>query len=151
MEGFRIVDMQTHPDYRAQRILRDDAFSNRSNLSEEALLHEMRFYNHSQQGPIYHAPTDLCVVAPDGRFAAGCEALIDARNNEADIERICTHSNFRRLGLAWAVIQECLYRLQTMGIATVYIAGYSEAAIALYGSLGAVDESKAFTYTRQAG
>lgn len=149
-DGFRIVDMQTHPDYRAQRILRDDAFSNRSNLSEEELRHELRFFNHSHQGPIYHALTDLCVVAPDGRSAAGCEALIDARNNEADIERVCTHSDFRRLGLARAVIQECFIRLQAMGIATAYIAGYSETAIRLYGSLGGVSESLGFTYVRKA-
>jgi hypothetical protein len=33
-----------------------------------------------------------------------------------------------------------------MGIHNAYITGYSEAAIALYGSLGAIDEVKAFYY-----
>lgn len=72
--------------------------------------------------------------------------MIDARNAEADIERICTHSSFRRRGFARAVIQECLYRLRDMGLRRAYITGYSPEAVALYGSLGATAESKSFIY-----
>lgn len=146
--GFTIVDLAAHPDYRAQRLLRDNAFSGINTPTEEELQQRLLFYNHSHHGPIYHAPTDLCVMAPDGRFVAGCEALIDARNAEADIERVCTHSDFRRRGFARAVIEECLYRLQKMGMRSAYITGYSPEAVALYGSLGAVDETKAFIYKR---
>jgi GNAT superfamily N-acetyltransferase len=145
-EGFTIVDMDAHPDYRAQRILRAEAFSGQSALSEEELAHQLAFYNHSQQGPIYHPQTDLCVMAEDGRLVSGCEALIDARNCIADIERVCTHSAFRRRGLARAVIQECLHRLQAMGMQRAYISGYSPGAIALYGSLGHADEWRFYTY-----
>jgi GNAT superfamily N-acetyltransferase len=144
--GFAIVDMLTHPDYRAQRILRDDAFSGRSSAGEEDLRRELEFYNYGHQGPIYHPQTDLCIMAEDGMLVAGCEALIDARNAEVDIERVCTHSSFRRRGFARAVIQECLYRLRAMGMRTAYITGYSPAAVALYSSLGAVGESRAFVY-----
>lgn len=147
-EGFRLVDMATNPDYRGQRILRDDAFSSRRGLSDAALDKEIEFYNHGHHGPIYHAPVDLCVMAPDGRLVAGCEALIDAHNVEADIERVCTHSEFRRRGFARAVIQECLYRVQAMGLARAYITGYSPAAIALYGSLGAGEASPAYVYAQ---
>lgn len=144
--GFVLVDMAAHPDYMAQRILRDDAFQGRIPASEEALRREMLFYNHSHNGPIYHPQTDLCVMAADGRFVSGCEALIDAWNAEADIERVCTHSSFRQRGFARAVIQECLVRLQEMGMRKAYITGYSEAAIKLYASLGAAQESRAFVY-----
>ena len=41
--GFTIVDMLAHPDYRQQRILRDDAFSGRSAPTEEELQRELRF------------------------------------------------------------------------------------------------------------
>ena len=75
---------------------------------------------------------------------AGCEALINAAAFEADIERVCTHSDFRQRGFACAVIQECLYRLKDMGIHNACITGYSPQAIALYGSLGAVDEVKSY-------
>ena len=138
--------MATHPDDLAQRILRDDAFRGKSEISEAALRRELLFYNHSHQGPIYHPQTDLCVMAPDGRLVAGCEALIDARNGEADIERVCTHSSFRKRGFARAVIQECLNRLRDIGLRKVYITGYSAAAMALYASLGAGEKSANYIY-----
>ena len=144
--GFTIVDMHAHPDYRAQRILRAEAFHGKSDISEAELQEDLRYDNHIHNGPIYHPQTDLCVMAPDGRFVSGCEALIDARSAEADIERVCTHSAFRKRGFARAVIQECLYRLRDMGMRSAYITGYSPEAIALYGSLGAVDEMKAYVY-----
>lgn len=149
-EGFTIVDMAAQPDYRAQRILRDNAFRGRAEVDEAEVQRKLPFYNYGHQGPLYHPQTDLCVLAPDGRFAAGCEALIDGHNSEADIERVCTHSDFRRRGFARAVIWECLRRLREMGMTSAYIAGYSPAAIALYGSMGAVDESLAYVYTKPA-
>jgi ribosomal protein S18 acetylase RimI-like enzyme len=85
-------------------------------------------------------------MADDGRFVSGCEALIDAWNAEADIERVCTHSSFRQRGFARAVIQECLYRLQEMGLRQAYITGYSEAAMRLYASLGAAAAMESFIY-----
>lgn len=143
---FSIVDMQAHPDYRAQGILRAEAFQGKNPISKEELNDRLKYYNNSLNGPIYHPPTDLCVMAEDGTLVAGCEALINAPCLEADIERVCTHSNFRKRGFARAVIQECLYRLKDMGIHNAYITGYSPGAIALYGSLGAVDETKSFVY-----
>jgi ribosomal protein S18 acetylase RimI-like enzyme len=145
-EGFTIVDMATHPDQRAQRRLRADAFGGKSDLSEAELQRQLLFYNHSQQGPIYHPQTDLCVMAPDGRFVAGCEALIDAHNGEADIERVCTHSDFRRRGFARAVIQECFYRLQKMSLRTAYITGYTSASVSLYSSLGPGEQFTFYIY-----
>lgn len=144
--GFVIVDMKSHPDYRAQAVLRADAFQKKSVLSEEELNTRLKYYNYSIRGPIYHPDTDLCVMAEDGRFVAGAEALINAHALEADIERVCTHSDFRKRGFARAVSMECLYRLQDMGIRNAYITGYSPAAIALYGSMGHVDEFRSFIY-----
>ena len=148
-EGFTLVDMATHSDYLAQRVLCDNAFRDKDETDEGRLKWELRFYNHSHQGPIYHPETDICVMAPDGRLVAGCEALIDAHNLEADIERVCTHSEFRQRGFARAAIQECLRRLRVMGLQSAYITGYSPEAIALYGSMGAVDESLAFVYAME--
>jgi GNAT superfamily N-acetyltransferase len=144
--GYMIVDMHTHPNYREQRILRAEAFSGKSSLSEEELRRQLEFYNYIHRGPLYHPQYDLCVMAEDGQFVAGCEALIDARNLAADIERVCTHSRFRKRGFARAVIQECLERLRDMGMRRAYITGYSPEAMALYGSLGAAEESKSFVY-----
>lgn len=147
-KGFEIIDMASHPEYRAQRILRADAFGGMANISEEELTYQLQFYNYTHHSPIYHPATDLCVKATDGRHVAGCEALIDAWNCVADLERICTHHEFRRRGFARAVIQECLSRLQAMGLKKAYILGYSPEAISLYGSLGAKEELTSWTYIR---
>jgi GNAT superfamily N-acetyltransferase len=138
--------MKNHPDFRAQGILRANAFQNKNTLTEEELSDRIKFFNYNMRGPLYHPDTDLYVLAPDGRFASGCEALINAAALEADVERVCTHSDFRKRGFARAVIQECLHRLKAMGIRNAYITGYSEAAIALYGSMGAIDEVRNFYY-----
>jgi GNAT superfamily N-acetyltransferase len=144
--GFTIVDMKSHSDYRAQGIMRANAFQGKTTLSEEELNIRLKFYNNRLRDPIYHPETDLCVMAEDGRFVSGCEALINAHCLEADIERVCTHSNFRKRGFARAVVQECLYRLKHMGIHNAYITGYSPEAVALYGSLGTMDEFRSFIY-----
>lgn len=149
--GFRIVDMRAHPNYREQRLLRDDGFGGTHILTEEELQRHLLFYNYTHSGPIYHPECDLCVMAADGTFVAGCEALIDARNAEADIERVCTRTDFRRRGFARAVIHECLVRLRALGLRAAYITGYSPEAIALYGSLGAVEERQNFMYERNDG
>ncbi len=147
--GFTMVDMATHPDYRGQRLLRYNAFHRGAEYTPEELPHALMLDEVSRRNPIYHAPTDVCVLAPDGRLVAGCEALIDAHNLEADIERVCTHEAFRRRGLARAAIIECLHRLKELGLRSAYIMGYSEGALALYGSLGAVDEQEAYEYARE--
>jgi GNAT superfamily N-acetyltransferase len=144
--GFVIVDLKSHPDYRAQAFLRANAFQKKSGLSEEELHDRLKHTNHSNQGPIYHPEIDLCVMAEDGRFVSGAEALINAHCLEADIERVCTHSDFRQRGFARAVSLECLYRLKEIGIRNAYITGYSPAAIALYGSMGHADEFRSFIY-----
>jgi len=148
-DGFAVVDMRAQPDYRARRLLRAEAFEGRAALSEAALARDLELDAASRESPIYHAETDVYVRAEDGRLVAGCEALIDARNAAADIERICTHSAFRRRGLARAAIHDCLRRLREMGLARAYIAGYSREALALYGSLGAVESRTCLVYRQE--
>jgi hypothetical protein len=146
--GFSIVDMRAHPDYRGRRILRSNAFEHHDDLGEEELTALLRVDALLREAPTYHPDTDVCVMAPDGRLVASCEALIDARNAEADLERICTHSAFRNRGLARAAIVACMGRLCAMGIRCAYITGYSDAALSLYGSLGHVEELRCWTYER---
>lgn len=146
--GFAIVDMDAEPDYRGRRILRANAFQGREDLSEDELREELRLDAVSRGSPIYHAVCDVYVRASDGRLVAGCEALLDAHNAEADIERVCTHSAFRRRGFARAAMLACLERLRAMGMRYTYITGYNDAAIGLYGSLNHVDELCCWIYER---
>lgn len=147
-DGFTIVDMHTHPDYRAQHILRQNAFEGKSDPSDAEVQHVLGLYSYARESPIYHPQTDLCVMSPEGAFVSGCEALIDGRNAAADIERICTHSAYRRRGFARAVIQECLHRLRDIGMQRAYITGYSPEAIGLYGSLGHIEQAESMIYKR---
>jgi ribosomal protein S18 acetylase RimI-like enzyme len=144
--GFVIVDMHAHPDYEAQGRLRADAFEGQADPTPAQMQTRLTFYNHTHRSPLYHAPTDLCVMAPDGRLVAGAEALIDAHNAEADVERVCTHSAYRQRGFARAVTQECLHRLRALGLGTAYITGYSPEAIALYGALSPAEPLTSFVY-----
>jgi hypothetical protein len=47
--GFSIADMQSHPDYRAQGILRAEAFQGKSALSEEELSDRLRYFTQPYQ------------------------------------------------------------------------------------------------------
>ena len=58
---------------------------------------------------------------------------MDYKNNYAEIEAVCTHNEYRRRGLAQAVIMECMRRLRDEGVKYAYISGYSEETISLYG------------------
>ncbi|MFZ5352392.1 MAG: GNAT family N-acetyltransferase [Bacillota bacterium] len=148
-EGFEIIDMGSTPEYREQRILRANGFGGILDVSEEELNYQLEFYNNTHNSPIYHPDTDLCIKSKtDGIHVACCEALIDAWNCTADVERVCTHSEYRRRGFAQVVIQECLYRLKTMGIKKAYITGFSKEAISLYGTLGAVDELELYEFVK---
>lgn len=145
-DGVAIVDMASDPDWAGRRRLRANAFQGKADPTAEELARDLALDAASRENPIYHAATDVVVRAPDGRLVAGCEALIDARNATADIERVCTHGDFRRRGLARAAIHACLRRLRDMGMTRAYIAGYSPEALALYGSLGAVEQRACWIY-----
>lgn len=147
VEGYTVISMKTDADYHAQLLLRQNAFAGKTEFSKEEIEHIAKISKFGRENPIYHAQTDLCVVAPDGTYVSGCEALIDTSNLEADIERVCTHIDYRRQGLAKVVIQECLYRLKAIGVKKAHITGYSEAAIALYGSFGAQEQTEFFIYS----
>jgi ribosomal protein S18 acetylase RimI-like enzyme len=146
--GFAIVDMAAHPDYRARRILRANAFDGPKPLGDQELRELLRVDTYALGSPFYVPHCDLCVMAPDGQLVAGCEGLVDPHNAEADLERVCAHSQFRGRGFARAVIVACMARLGEMGMRRAYITGYSEAAIALYRSLGPAEELRCVTYER---
>ncbi len=143
-EGFELVDMATHYDPIGLARLKANAFSNRNSVSNvELLAHE-----YVRESPIYQPEFDLAIVTAQGEYVAGCEAFIDYENGVAEIERVCTHSAYRRKGLAKAVIQACFHRLRNHGIPTAYITGMSEGAISLYGKLGHHKEINRVHYER---
>jgi hypothetical protein len=147
--GYSFIDMESRPEYTAQRLLRMDAFDGLTAPTPAELQQRLLFHNNTHQSPFYHPAADLCVRAPDGTHVAGCEALHDTLNGTAELERVCTRSTHRRRGFARAVIGECLRRLQDMGVRSATVGGYSAEAKALYASLGADAEAMTIVMRRE--
>jgi ribosomal protein S18 acetylase RimI-like enzyme len=141
-EGFQFVDMATHFDPLGLAKLKTNAFRGQDEVSSlDLLAHE-----YVRESPIYRPEFDMAIVNAQGEYVAGCEAFIDTENQMAEVERVCTHSAYRRRGLAQAVIQACFHRLRRHGIPTAYITGMSKGAISLYGRLAYAKEIRRVGY-----
>lgn len=75
-----------------------------------------------------------------------CVGFYDPASKMAEIEKVCTHRHYRRLGLGEAVIRECFQRLKKRGIQKAYITGYSGEANGLYEKLGPCKHKQWFHY-----
>jgi ribosomal protein S18 acetylase RimI-like enzyme len=78
------------------------------------------------------------VAAPDGALAAYCISWWDPRSASVEIEPLGTHPDFRRKGLARAIVREVLRRSSALRATYVLVWGVSTnpAAKALYVSAG---------------
>ena len=132
-EGFRIVDAATHPDPVGKAALYLDGFSNRDDppTSFDLLRHE-----YSRENPCYLPSLDVSVVTENGLHVSTCVGFPDHKNRIAEVEKVCTHRQYRRRGLAESAIRECFRRLYARGIDCAYITGYGEGAKGLYEKLG---------------
>jgi ribosomal protein S18 acetylase RimI-like enzyme len=94
------------------------------------------------QKPTYQPELDLVVEAPDGGLAAFCICwFTESGYNGApagQIEPLGVHEDYRRLGLARAILTEGIQRLQDRGVRTVYVEtdNYRDEAFALYEAVG---------------
>ena len=127
--GTVIKDMAACPNEYGIRLLRNNAYSGRNEVTEEDLARQI------EGNDCIHYFPHLNVYAEnrDGFVVSGCVGLPDYKSNHAEIEIVCTHSEHRRKGYAQAVIIECMRKLRDEGIKHAYITGYSEEAIGLYG------------------
>lgn len=104
--------------------------------------------------PEYHDEYDLMVISPDGQPAAYCVGWHEgARAGNGFIEPVGTHADFRRRGLATAVIKECFARLKRNGIHTVEIASSAEPNPSnfLYESLSPATKREVHSYGKPGG
>lgn len=130
--GLRIVDMCENTDYGRKGLLYKNAFENQDQVNEFDLLR----FEYSRESPAYDPAFDLSVVTSAGMHVTSCMGFHDPACRVAEVEKICTHSQYRRCGLAEAIIRECFQRLSKRGIERAYITGYSAAANGLYEKLG---------------
>jgi ribosomal protein S18 acetylase RimI-like enzyme len=144
-EGYRIVDMIENRDFRGKQVLRRNAFGN----SNEVTDLDIWAYEYSRESPAYDAGYDLSVIDETGRHVAAAEGFVDYANSAAEVERICTHSDFRRRGFAEAAVRACFHRLHANGVTYAYILGYSDEANGLYAKLGPCDSRQWFLYEQE--
>ena len=108
----------------------------------------------------YKGLTEMVVVAPDERFASSCILLPDSHNRTVMFENVGTGVEYRRMGLAKALLIAGMQRMKTMGFTAAMvphgtgdIANPSDltftvdAATALYASAGFRPTHKIYLYT----
>jgi predicted N-acetyltransferase YhbS len=75
----------------------------------------VEYQNFTRRAPSFQPDLDLVTVAPGGTFAAYVGIPYDRANKLGIFEPVCTHPDHRRKGLAQALMQEGLLRLEAMG------------------------------------
>jgi mycothiol synthase len=117
-----------------------------SRITDQAYLRLM-------QTPGYLPELDLVAVAPDGTFGAFCIGWLDEVNRVGEFEPVGTRSEFRRMGLAQAVLCEGLQRMEAGGAQSAVVGPVpcsEEAALRLYRSVGCYPIHRVYSYTREA-
>lgn len=137
-------NMSENGDYIEQAVLRTNAWP--KTYSNE-IFFEISEY--ARRSPIYNAKFDFVLVNNEGKHVSGCEAFIDYENNTAEIERVCTHSDFYNKGYAQMVLKACMRKLYENNILTAFIGGSYDKTIHLYGKLGHVKEYTRYFYEFQ--
>ncbi|MCB0104567.1 MAG: GNAT family N-acetyltransferase [Caldilineaceae bacterium] len=96
------------------------------------------YHNQVMCSPGYDPAHELIVVAPDGRIAAFTVIRFDDLNKVGLFEPVGTHSEFRRLGLARAMMLYALQAMQHRGLKRAMVEHTADNAPAreLYRSLG---------------
>jgi ribosomal protein S18 acetylase RimI-like enzyme len=130
-------------------------------VEARALLHRQAFdsnavtdegYHNVIRAPLYQPELDLVIVAPDGRLAAFCLCWLDEPNKVGLFEPVGAHPDFRRMGLARAVMLEGLRRMQARGMESAIITSIADntASRTLYNGLGFTElESHELVYKRE--
>jgi ribosomal protein S18 acetylase RimI-like enzyme len=135
-EGFTIRSIAGVEDV-AERI------AHRPDLTPERYLAFMT-------SPGYDTDLDLVAVAPDGRFGAYCNCWLDPINGAGEFEPVGTRPEFRRLGLARAILAEGLRRMSARGVHTALVCyeGDNIPARRLYEAMGFRPTAEIYTYAK---
>jgi GNAT superfamily N-acetyltransferase len=78
-------------------------------------------YAELQKAPDYRDDLDLCVVGADGEYVSFCLVWYDEVNRMGILEPVGTHPDFRRRGLARAVVMEGIRRAAALGADRVWV------------------------------
>jgi mycothiol synthase len=123
---------------RSARLADADELASARNHSFEAAWTGAEYRSCVMTKPGYDPAREIVAEAPDGRIAAYTVYWTDARNKIGHFEPVGTHSDFRRRGLARAVMLRAMNQMQRDGItaATVHHLAENTPALRLYESIG---------------
>src|SRR5260370_6969087 len=111
--GFTVRPVAGEAEGEMRAALQRDAFFPKgSKTYEEVTLQQLAV----MQMPQYDPQLDLMIMAPDGTPAAGCICWVDPVNRVGLFEPVGTRPQFRRLGLATALMLGGLQRLPERGM-----------------------------------
>jgi ribosomal protein S18 acetylase RimI-like enzyme len=88
-------------------------------------------YQELQKAPDYQPALDLYVIAPDSEFVSFCILWWDEKNRLATLEPVGTVPNYRRKGLARAVVYEAIRRAAALGAERVLVGSGQEFYLAI--------------------
>ena len=98
------------------------------------------FLTFEQHAPDYDPRLHLVAEAPDGSFAAHVGLTLEPVNRLAIVEPVCTHPDYRRHGLAEALLRHGLELARQAGAVQACVdTGAGEAANRLYEAVGFVE------------
>ena len=102
--------------------------------------------------PGYDRDLDVIAVAPDGVIAAYVNGWIDPLNRIGDFGPVGARTEYRRQGLARAVLLECMHRMQRCGMDRVSVSTgvTNEPALRLYESVGFTVVNTYLEYVKKA-
>lgn len=103
----------------------------------------------TRNAPSFRQYLDLAAVALDGTFAAYVGVPFDYVNRRGIFEPVCTHPDHQQKGLAKALMQEALLRLERMEAVDVTVeTGDAVPANALYNSMGFTQTEKGYYWRK---
>jgi ribosomal protein S18 acetylase RimI-like enzyme len=142
-EGYSIRNAIMEEDFDLYREVQKAVFPHIKTMSNP----QLELYS---EASFYKPDLDIVAVGADANFAAFCTGRLDPVSRIAELEPVGTHPDHRKLGLAHAVICECLKRLETNKPSDVVIIGAAptEGARRLYKSVGFVKQGTRHYWTK---
>lgn len=145
-DGIRLVSLADEPMYEQQGRLRASAFQGKAEISDEVVAERLTHIEIMKQSPTFNPSTDILIVDSNGKALAGCEPLVNFHTKDAEIERVCTHIDYRNQGFSKMVITEAMRRLKDEGIQFAYLSGWNDTTIHLYKSFGPHETLKIYNF-----
>jgi ribosomal protein S18 acetylase RimI-like enzyme len=93
------------------------------------------WYANIQRCPLYRRDLDLVAAAPGGELAGFCTLWYDDATRTGYFEPVGVDPAHQQRGLGKALMLEAMRRLQRLGGVLATVAGFGEAANALYGAV----------------